>query len=135
MICLLSKLEQYPWNHRGEGDETGGRQAREGEIEPAGPHGPVIEAALHPRPQVAAQRTVSHGWHGALQKRGQFLFLPIVHSSIPISFSSLRSSLTARNSRDFTASTVMPRAVATSAYGCCSTSTTVATHLSFTGNL
>src|ERR1019366_5406225 len=129
MICLLSTLEQYPWNHRGEGDESGGRQACEGQIEPGESHRLAIQAAQHLRPQVAAQRAVPNRRESALQKCGQLFFLLQVHSPTPISFSSLRSSLTARNSRDFTASTVMPRASATSAYGCCSTSTKAATHL------
>src|ERR1035441_4170010 len=81
------------------------------EIEPGRGGGSAVEAPEHRRPQVNSRLPLSDRWQGGPQEGTQFLVFGFVHGSIPTFFSLLRSRWTARNSRDFTALSDMPRAL------------------------
>src|SRR5438128_7024659 len=91
----------------------------------------LIEAPVHDRPEIAFQLGVTNGGNGGVQ---QFFQSVVVHGSIPILCSFFRRIRTARNTRDFTPLTEIPRAAAISSYFCSSMRASVAAARSFGGS-
>src|SRR5687767_11337338 len=68
----------------------------------------LIQLPEHSWPQVLLQSCICNRRDSASQEFSKFFIIPFVHGSTPIRFSLIRSSRTARKTRDLTAPTEIP---------------------------